>query len=338
MRTKISYNIALYIRTFCLFVCCFCTDRRAFHKKEIFMWNRRISFLPLCHAVQRVTSPRCEKSWWNCKKSCWSITHCQFFPFFEACISLWRETLVPDMFSYRRHVLYDYGKITFIIRFSLFWWRNCVNDCVTWNLCLRYLRVSWSKFYSYKDIHILKIETKWIVITIFKGGSKRKDDPGSYNAITLTSSLLKLYERLLYTRLVNSMSHPLNPLQGGFQKNMGCTMTSFLLQESVNYAMENNSKLDVCFLDAKQAFDYVWHAGLFLKLHELGIDLYLWKTIVILYENLTGYVKFRGFKSPEFEIFQGTWQGGVTSPLMFLCLVDYLLSMLCDSGFGHTRN
>ena len=45
--------------------------------------------------------------------------------------------------------------------------------------------------------------------------------------------------------------------------------------------MENNSKLYVCFLDAKQAFDYVWHAGLFLKLHELGIDLYLWKTIVI---------------------------------------------------------
>ena len=77
--------------------------------------------------------------------------------------------------------------------------------------------------------------------------------------------------------------------------------------------LENNSKLYVCFLDAKQAFDYVWHAGLFLKLHELGIDLYLWKTIVNLYENLTNYVKFRGFKSPEFEIFQGTRQGGVTS-------------------------
>ena len=50
------------------------------------------------------------------------------------------------------------------------------------------------------------------VITIFKGGSKRKDDPGSYRAITITSSLLKLYERLLYSRLINSMPEPLNPL------------------------------------------------------------------------------------------------------------------------------
>ena len=90
----------------------------------------------------------------------------------------------------------------------------------------------------------------------------------------------------------------------------------------------------VFFFDAKQAFDYVWHAGLFLKLPELGIDLYLWKTIVNLYENLTSYVRFRGLKSPEFEIFQDTRQGGVTSPLMFLCFIDDLLSMLCDSGFG----
>ena len=43
------------------------------------------------------------------------------------------------------------------------------------------------------------------VITIFKGGSKREDDPRSYRAITLTSSLLKLYERLLYSRLIISM-------------------------------------------------------------------------------------------------------------------------------------
>ena len=47
-------------------------------------------------------------------------------------------------------------------------------------------------------------------------------------------------------------------------------MTSYLVQESVNYAKENNSKLYVCFLDAKQAFDHVWHDGLFFKLHELN--------------------------------------------------------------------
>lgn len=59
-----------------------------------------------------------------------------------------------------------------------------------------------------------------IIVTVYKGGNKRKDDPSSYRAVTLTSSLLKLYERVLLNRLVKSLPR-LNPLQGGFQKNMG---------------------------------------------------------------------------------------------------------------------
>ena len=35
-----------------------------------------------------------------------------------------------------------------------------------------------------------------IIITLFKGGNKRKDDPNNYRAITLTSSILKLFERI----------------------------------------------------------------------------------------------------------------------------------------------
>ena len=161
-----------------------------------------------------------------------------------------------------------------------------------------------------------------IIITLYKGGKKRKDDPNSYRAITLTSSILKLFERLLYKRILLSINRPLNPLQGGFQKNMGCNMTSFVLQESIYYAKENNSKLYTCFLDAQKAFDKVWHDGLLLKLHERGLDHYLWKIIVSLHSNLQSYVLFRGFKSKRFQIVRGTRQGGVLSPFMFLCFID----------------
>ncbi|MEW8545933.1 MAG: reverse transcriptase family protein, partial [Candidatus Thiodiazotropha sp.] len=172
-----------------------------------------------------------------------------------------------------------------------------------------------------------------IIITIYKGGNRRKDDPNNYRAVTLTSSLLKLYERVLLNRLEKSLPR-LNPLQGGFQKNMGCSMTSYLLQESVNYAKENNSKLYVCFLDVKQAFDNVWHDGLFLKLYDLGIDLYIWKFLVNLHENVTSYVKFRGYKSDSFNVLRGTRQGGVTSPLMYVCFKDELLNLLSISTYG----
>ena len=173
-----------------------------------------------------------------------------------------------------------------------------------------------------------------VIITICKGGSKPRDDPNSYRAITLMSSILKLNERILYNRLLNTLENPLNPLEGGFQKNMGCNMTSYLVQEIVNYAKENNSKLYVCFLDAKQAFDHVWHDGLFFKLHELGINLYIWKAIVSLHEKLTSYVFSRGFKSPIFYVLQGTRQGGVISPIFYLCYITDLLNILCSPGFG----
>ena len=85
-----------------------------------------------------------------------------------------------------------------------------------------------------------------IIIPLYKGGSKRKDDPDSYRAITLTSCVLKLYERILLKRIMSSQKQ-FQSLQGGFQKGMGCTMTPFLVNESVQYAKESNSKLYICF-------------------------------------------------------------------------------------------
>ena len=40
--------------------------------------------------------------------------------------------------------------------------------------------------------HLIHSDSQFRKLVLFKGGSKRKDDPGSYRAITLTSSLLKL--------------------------------------------------------------------------------------------------------------------------------------------------
>ena len=83
-----------------------------------------------------------------------------------------------------------------------------------------------------------------LIITLHKGNRKRKDDPDNYRAITLSSTLLKLYERILLNRIESMFT--LDDL-GGFQKQRGCLFTSFLLRESVAFAKENNSKLYVCF-------------------------------------------------------------------------------------------
>ena len=175
-----------------------------------------------------------------------------------------------------------------------------------------------------------------VIITLFKGGNKRKDNPDNYRAITLSSVILKIFERILLTRiqLFDDLRPPIHPLQGGFQKNLGCLMTYFLLRETVNFANENGSLLYVCFLDVRKAFDCVWHDGLFYKLYNIGIDKALFKILQNLYKGMTSCVKFHGCKSEWFPIQQGTRQGGVISPLLFLVYFNDLLYELERSGLG----
>jgi len=96
-----------------------------------------------------------------------------------------------------------------------------------------------------------------VIITLHKGGRKREDDPNNYRAITLTSVLLKLYEMVLLHRCKSNMLEGLSTQQGGFQEHLGCTMTSFVLRECIYFTYEQHSKLYVCFLNGKQAFDRV---------------------------------------------------------------------------------
>ena len=74
-----------------------------------------------------------------------------------------------------------------------------------------------------------------------KGGRKSKTDPNNYRAITLSSVILKLFERLLLERVEKNLTKSLNWLQGNFRANIGCNMTSVMLRECILYARENRS-------------------------------------------------------------------------------------------------
>ena len=177
---------------------------------------------------------------------------------------------------------------------------------------------------------------KGAIITLYKGGNKSKDNPDSYRAITLSSVLLKLLERILLTRiqLFDTVSPPIHAMQGGFQKNVGCLMTSFLLRESIFYAKENGSKLHVCFLDVKKAFDCVWHEGLFYKLYNSGVNKTFCKLIINMYTDMFSCVRGRGYKSAWFPVRRGTRQGGVISPFLYLIFINELLYDLEAAGLG----
>ena len=176
---------------------------------------------------------------------------------------------------------------------------------------------------------------KGVITVLHKGGNKPLNDPNNYRAITLTPVLLKLYESILLKR-IESKPSPIHELQGGFRKGIGCMMTSFLFKESVQFARENNSKLYACFLDVRKAFDNVWHEALLVKLYKTGIDLYLFKAIFNLYQDMSSCVRSNGFTSDWFPVLQGTQQGGVLSPYMYLIFINDLIDRLVKCPFGLT--
>ncbi|XP_045157960.2 uncharacterized protein LOC123524101 [Mercenaria mercenaria] len=108
-----------------------------------------------------------------------------------------------------------------------------------------------------RNAYIPDVMKRGIILTMHKGGNKSRDDPNNYRAITLTSTVLKLFEMVLVERTKPFILQSLSPQQGGFQEKLGCLMTSFVLRESIWFSKENSSKLHICFLDAKQAFDRV---------------------------------------------------------------------------------
>lgn len=186
----------------------------------------------------------------------------------------------------------------------------------------------------YDNAYVPDSLKKGLIITLHKGGRKRKDIPDNYRAITLSSTILKLYESVLLGMLENEIQKPIACLQGGFQRQMGCMMTTFVLQESARYCKERDSKLYACFLDTRQAFDRVWHDGLLYKLHERGISHKLWLTAAEMHRGMSSCVVHRGFKSHSFQVAQGTRQGGVWSPFLYLCFIDDLIDSLTKSSFG----
>ena len=65
---------------------------------------------------------------------------------------------------------------------------------------------------------------------------------------------------------------------------------------------ENKSKLYLCFLDTRKAFDTVWHKGLFYKMHEFNIQGLIFKAIADLYSNMQSQVAYKGFTTAWFKI------------------------------------
>ena len=163
----------------------------------------------------------------------------------------------------------------------------------------------------------------------------------NYRPISLLSTLRKLYEIILSSRILSHVS--LNQSQFGFLSGRSTSDCIFLLVEAILEARYTargprdgkNLRLYTAFLDFKGAFDRVPRLRIWQKMYKrFGIQGKLLRVIIDLYKDTTGQAIVNGLYTRTFPIFSGVLQGSVLGPTLFLLFLDDLLAELHETKIG----
>ena len=106
-----------------------------------------------------------------------------------------------------------------------------------------------------------------------------------------------------------------------------------MLTEVIAESKDNKEPVFIQFLDARKAFDVVWHDGMLCSLHDQGITGPLWSLHSSLYDGIKSCVKWKGKISNDvIEDEQGLRQGGLTSADSFKTKENPLLNNIESSN------
>jgi len=158
--------------------------------------------------------------------------------------------------------------------------------------------------------------------SIHKKGNKKVCS--NYRGITVTSSIGRLYGRILKTRIERDFVEMEE--QCGFRAGRSCLDNISTLQQLIEKRSERNLETHLIFIDLEKAYDNVPISKMLEVLQESNISKCYIRAVKTMYRNSECMIKMNNKLSTPFKVTKGLKQGCCLSPTLFKIYIQKALS------------